>query len=562
MAEQVDGIRVCRFCCEWLSDGIGERFKEWNRMGNRTAASRVFIQSPTGTGKTTFILEKLYPYAMRQGRSILYLGNRVALKEQTENAIKRLFEEQGIPGVIEDVDAATIAYCPNQEAAIVLVDYQAFMGLDSNKLPNNLYYIILDEAHFFMEDALFNPWTGMLLECLAGRFANAVMVFMSATMGDSASALFRAMQKYQTAYVGAMSKNKVVTSVPVEVPEPILYLNDYRKGKYCVRFFEQPEAIVSEIDSTEKEEKWLIFTMSKRSGERRGREIAAKNGGSIEVLDAGGKGSTTWKKLIRDSRYEERVLITTKVLDNGVNINDPAVKHIVLPFCAPTDFLQMLGRKRTEPDEVINLYAEVPRIQAVKWQLYRVNTMLSTIEAVARAATYERMTELLQRYWNEGRQNIRGLFYIDNHRNLRPNLLAYEKLIQLRDYCSELEQCKDEPDYYARCVLGWMDGTGGEEVYYLGAWNFPTLPSLLESWENQHVPISQQERIYQEFMRLYKAYCYELYANNQPKRKEVLDIRKGKDQRKATINHSLKALGLPYKVKKERNCWVLRKKDT
>ena len=44
--------------------------------------------------------------------------------------------------------------------------------------------------------------------------------------------------------------------------------------------------------------------------------------------------------------------------------------------------------------------------------------------------------------------------------------------------------------------------------------------------------------------------------------KEVLKIKKGKEQRKATVNRSLEALGLPYKVKKERNCWVLRKKDT
>ena len=99
-------------------------------------------------------------------------------------------------------------------------------------------------------------------------------------------------------------------------------------------------------------------------------------------------------------------------------------------------------------------------------------------------------------------------------------------------------------------------------MYYLDAWNFPTLPSLLESWENQRVPISQQERVYQEFVRLYKAYCYELYADNQPKLKEVLNIRKGKDQRKATVNRSLEKLDLPYVVKKERNCWVLRKKDT
>ena len=89
----VNDAREFKFCCEWLTDGIGESYKEWRGQGLLQAASRVFIESPTGTGKTTFILKKLCRYAAENKRRILYLGNRVALKEQMEKEMVQEFPE-------------------------------------------------------------------------------------------------------------------------------------------------------------------------------------------------------------------------------------------------------------------------------------------------------------------------------------------------------------------------------------------------------------------------------------------------------------------------------------
>lgn len=57
-------------------------------------------------------------------------------------------------------------------------------------------------------------------------------------------------------------------------------------------------------------------------------------------------------------------------------------------------------------------------------------------------------------------------------------------------------------------------------------------------------------------------YCYNVFitANNDEERFEkALSFRKGKTQRKATINRSLNFLGLPYKLDKKNNCWILHK---
>ena len=41
---------------EWLTNRIGEEYKRW------TNRDKVFIASPTGSGKTYFILKQFLPY--------------------------------------------------------------------------------------------------------------------------------------------------------------------------------------------------------------------------------------------------------------------------------------------------------------------------------------------------------------------------------------------------------------------------------------------------------------------------------------------------------------------
>ena len=71
--------------------------------------------------------------------------------------------------------------------------------------------------------------------------------------------------------------------------------------------------------------------------------ISSKNRhrGSLEAKE--------YRNIIKNERFDTQVLIATKVLDHGININDPNVKHIVIKTYNPTSFLQMLGRRRRLP---------------------------------------------------------------------------------------------------------------------------------------------------------------------------------------------------------------------
>lgn len=50
----------------FIGDSIGETFKEWG------PGSAIFISSQTGSGKTSFILYKLLPYAKEQKKKIVF----------------------------------------------------------------------------------------------------------------------------------------------------------------------------------------------------------------------------------------------------------------------------------------------------------------------------------------------------------------------------------------------------------------------------------------------------------------------------------------------------------
>lgn len=113
------------------------------------------------------------------------------------------------------------------------------------------------------------------------------------------------------------------------------------------------------------------------------------------------------------------MLITTKVLDNGVNISDEGVRHIVIPFCDQTEFMQMLGRRRTDEGERVYLYVEVPTIQKVNTLRHGVETKRNAINGVKRCAPNKR-NALLAKMWEAGRKDINSLFYINETGNLTP----------------------------------------------------------------------------------------------------------------------------------------------
>lgn len=543
-------MEVRTFCERWLVNGIEEDYKNWLPRGveRHQKASRIFIESPTGTGKSSFILDKLFPFAAESNYNVLYLANRSALNQQIKNALARKLE---VKGKIKK-DEATF-YLPGSFCYLTVINYQA-ISLNPMALKmflSDYTYIVFDEAHFFVEDSLFNAKTGLLLKLVLNESPDAVWIFLSATLDGSEDLLLTAADKIQPNNLIDANLNKVVFR-----DHCIVYKNNYQSAVYTPSFFRGIDDLMPVINRTAGE-KWLIFISSIQRGKALQQRIKKETGRKAVFLSSENKADKRWKTLSTEERYDEDVLITTKVLDNGVNISDKGVRHIVIPFCDQTEFMQMLGRRRTDEGERVYLYVEVPTIQKVNTLRHGVETKRNAINGVKRCAPNKR-NALLAKMWEAGRKDINSLFYINETGNLTPNFLAEKKLKQLSDFYSTLAAHYKEGACYEKTVLTWIKMEKSEPVY-LGQTVSEGIIGFLSHWEGEKIQVVEWENFYKEFERLYNQECRNRFPIDSAEYQKAVSVRKAPPRRKSTVNRQMQILGLPYKLNKENNCWVLHK---
>ena len=78
--------------------------------------------------------------------------------------------------------------------------------------------------------------------------------------------------------------------------------------------------------------------------------------------------------------FDKRILVTTKVLDNGINIKDKKVKHIFCEILDVDSAIQALGRKRQiSDDDTCTFYIKDYTPQAIQGIL---NTDIAQVEPV------------------------------------------------------------------------------------------------------------------------------------------------------------------------------------
>lgn len=546
----VDKMGSKEFSERWLVNGIQEDYKNWQPRGveRHQKASRIFIESPTGTGKSSFVLDKLFPFAAEKNYNILYLANRSALNQQIKNAVARKLK------VKEKIkkDEATF-YLPESFCCLTVINYQA-ISLDSTALETFLSdyaYIVFDEAHFFVEDSLFNAKTGLLLKSVLDASPDAVWIFLSATLDGSEELLLTAADKIQPNNLIDANLNKVVFR-----DHCIVYKNNYQSAVYTPSFFRGIDDLMPVINRTVGE-KWLIFVSSIQRGKALQQRIKKETGRKAVFLSSENKAGKRWEMLSAEERYDEDVLIATKVLDNGVNISDKGVQHIVIPFCDQTEFMQMLGRRRTDEGERVYLYVEVPTIQKVNTLRHGVETKRNAINGVKRCAPNKR-NALLAKMWEAGRKDINSLFYINKAGNLTSNFLAEEKLKQLSDFYGTLAVRYKEGACYEKTVLTWIKMEDSEPVY-LGQTASEDIIGFLSRWEGEKIQVVEWENFYKEFERLYNQECRNRFPIDSAEYQKAVSVRKAPPRRKSTVNRQMQILGLPYKLNKENNCWVLHK---
>ena len=151
----------------YLTEKIGKDYESWQR-GNL-----VFIGTPTGSGKTTFILDEFLNYAFQNGWKVLYLVLRTILKEQLEVELRRRL----LQNPLEFEEKAT---------GITFMTFQGLIKMLASSRRNlvNLHdVLVVDESHAILSDSAFNSEMWEFYEVVKNSKSQ-LRIFISATMDE------------------------------------------------------------------------------------------------------------------------------------------------------------------------------------------------------------------------------------------------------------------------------------------------------------------------------------------------------------------------------------------
>lgn len=291
----------------YISDIIDDlEISKWLNGNN------ILIESQTGSGKSEFIKNTLHQYCLKNNKRILLLSNRNLLKNQN------------IQDLVGKMDVVTTF---NYQS----IEYHILNGTNIESVFNNYDYVVFDEIHYPFTDSTFNKNTSIILDII-NQISNKIFVFITATP--------QALKNYSSTY-------EYIYTLPYDYS----YIED-------IYFFSKTSVIDSIIQNIPKNEKILYFgsnattTLNLSQQYSNSSFICSNNNKLYEYSN-----KETMLNIENNAKFLERMLFSTSVLSNGVNLKDPKLKHIIINSSDPISIIQFIGRKRVlDSLEKITLY--------------------------------------------------------------------------------------------------------------------------------------------------------------------------------------------------------------
>lgn len=325
---------------KYVSEVIKEEYKEWK------PGQVIFLSAHTGAGKTFFILNELLEFAAISGKRILYLVNRSILKEQIEEKINT--EVRNKLRRNKNIKSENLAK---------IIEVKLYQTIESEckknpdyKIQEEYDYIIADEAHYFLEDSMFNTYTQLSYDWIMGKRYDVVLIFISATIDR--------MKKYIWEENTVKENDNLVGSHIKLIRgnfDPDVDIKSYEmKADYSyvkVSLLKKIEEITELVEKDKS--KWLIFVDNIEKGKTIEKSLK-KEEIDVAFITAESKKDRELlgivQKINTREKYEQRVLIATSVMDNGISIKDLDLRKLIIMAMTREQFIQMLGRKRVTSD--------------------------------------------------------------------------------------------------------------------------------------------------------------------------------------------------------------------
>jgi hypothetical protein len=274
-----------------------EEIEKW-QLGDR-----ILITAGTGTGKTYFVMNSLTKHANTFGAKILLLVNRAPLQNQIQHNHQELGKSD-------------------------LIDVRTYQSVENEILQGThdfaeYKFIVCDEAHYFFNDSQFNNKTNLILNLIRDGLKDKIVILMSAT-----ATLLKSYLKINESSIYKLDNNY-----------------DYIEGIYT---YKNQDVIEQMLNSLPKGEKAIYFSKSVEKAFDMSRSLS----NASFICSYGNRKYSRYidndelNNIQQNECFECQVLCCTTALDNGINIIDEQVKHIIIDVLDIDTVIQCIGRKR------------------------------------------------------------------------------------------------------------------------------------------------------------------------------------------------------------------------
>lgn len=345
--------------CEYVLEMLENEVVNWKPY------TPIYIIAPTGCGKNTFIEWMAKNY---KNESILLLSNRVALNRQIKI---RMIKNLGYEHFLEELTDAGLDCLENIGNVTIKTYHKYFLDVNLKKEQKSYKYIVADECQFLDSDSTFVPYTNEILKMIVSN-RNAVRIYMTATPDFIFESILN--EEFKS-YINSLDRMVNFVNYCMDKFTPICYeLKKDLKLIGDLKFYRDIVDLVPIIskDST----KWFVFIDSITKGEEFC-SLLSTIGKSHCLITSDSKKCKTEKayaeyvNITNKEAFNCDVIISTKTLENGINLKIPNLKNIVINDVDYTSLLQKLGRKRMlNQADKINLFVKIPSLKEVVAKKY------------------------------------------------------------------------------------------------------------------------------------------------------------------------------------------------
>lgn len=468
----------------YIGNQLDYSFKNWRKE------RAVIIKAPTGAGKTWFVIKKIVAFAIRKRKNILIITNRSPLNISYKKEILKI---TGMTSCYTDVGLQQVCEFGN----VFVVNYQGLEGFISSHHHIDFSYVICDECHYFIQDATFTDCTGYAIDIIPKEYANAVRIYISATIDEVLPYITRAeLRECSVDNDGncwySDPQNSKVHSLNNLIPIVYQMQSDY--SKVNLHFFENTDYLTGFLKN--QSSKTLAFCNSKKECADFVKLMGDGLAINSEFLR---ENPEELKKLVETESFNKKSLCSTTVFSNGNNICDTTVKSVVITLTDPTEIVQMAGRRRLDySDETdgFDLYLKIPELGHIMQKIIYIKELQEEIDECNK--NYTHLLDVIKDGNDKMANTIRSIFRVNRQtQRYEINYLCEEKLYSdlyyleymyalikesgKEAYCEMMAKLFDK-EFDNNMIFGSLDLRKKELSNFIIEYGFPLTPGQFEEF--------------------------------------------------------------------------------